>query len=202
MHNKTIIGISGFARSGKDTFAKLLAERLEINKVKTTILSFAFSLKADIDTFCLSKINISAFTEETGLKSKIRPILIAYGACQRSISNGTYWLEKIKPEIDMFFNNGGNVVIVPDLRFKEYSFDEYDFIRSYESNLVLTISKTNADGTQNEPAHESESRNFPFFLQNADLNVNWNSSSDPVYLNSRIDDCIQLINKKIIRDEK
>lgn len=202
MHNKTIIGISGFARSGKDTFAKLLAERLEMDKVKTTILSFAFSLKADIDTFCLSKINISAFTEETDLKSKIRPILIAYGACQRSTSNGTYWLEKIKPEIDLFFNNGGNVVIVPDLRFKEYSFDEYDFIRSYESNLVLTISKTNADGTQNEPAHESESRNFPFFLQNSDLNVNWNSSSDPVYLNSKIDDCIQLINKKIIRDEK
>jgi len=202
MHNKTIIGISGFARSGKDTFAKLLAERLEMDKIKTTILSFAFSLKADIDTFCLSKINISAFTEETDLKSKIRPILIAYGACQRSISNGTYWLEKIKPEIDMFFNNGGNVVIVPDLRFKEYLFDEYDFIRSYESNLVLTISKTNADGTQNEPAHESESRNFPFFLQNSDLNVNWNSSSDPVYLNSKIDDCIQLINKKIIRDEK
>jgi hypothetical protein len=202
MHNKTIIGISGFARSGKDTFAKLLAERLEMDKIKTTILSFAFSLKADIDTFCLSKINISAFTEETDLKSKIRPILIAYGACQRSISNGTYWLEKIKPEIDMFFNNGGDVVIVPDLRFKEYSFDEYDFIRSYESNLVLTISKTNADGTQNEPAHESESRNFPFFLQNSDLNVNWNSSSDPVYLNSKIDDCIQLINKKIIKDEK
>jgi len=197
MTQKIVIGISGFARSGKDTLAQLLSEKLQQKNMSVKILSFAFSLKSDIDNFCKDKIGISSFTEHTESKSKIRPILIAYGACQRSISNGTYWLDKIKPEINSFFENGGNVAIIPDLRFKEYSFDEYDFVRSYQNNIVLTISKTLHDGNENPPAHESEANNFPFFIKNSDFNLNWETSNDKTYLNSKVNECLQHIYRKM-----
>ena len=196
MKNRHVIGISGFARSGKDTLASILGSRLTTAGLAVKILSFAFSLKGDIDDFCKSKIGISAFSEETDLKSKIRPILIAYGACQRQISGGKYWLNKLKPEIDRFFENGGDVVIVPDLRFKEYEFDEFDLIKSYSQSTIFTVSKVLPCGSLNPPAHESESKNFPFFLENSDLNLTWSSSNNEAYLNSKVEDCLKILESK------
>jgi hypothetical protein len=197
MSNKFVIGISGFARSGKDTLAGRLSERLSGQGLSVKILSFAHALKSDIDSFCKTKIGISAFTEETELKSKIRPILIAYGASQRQISGGRYWLDKLKPEVDDFFSASGNVVIIPDLRFKEYDFDEYDFVKSYRDNLILTVSKTLENGDQNPPAHESESKNFPFFLEKSDYNLFWNSSKDEEYLSKKTTECLNIFNSKL-----
>ena len=197
MNNKIVIGISGFARSGKDTLANLLAKRLSTEGLNVKILSFAHALKSDMDDFCKSKIGISSFSEDTELKSKIRPILIAYGACQRQISGGRYWLDKLKPEVDNFLSEQGDVVIIPDLRFKEYNFDEYDFVKSYRNNIILTVAKILENGKQNPPAHESESKNFPFFLENSDHNLVWDSSSDEEYLSEKTAECLNLIDSKL-----
>ena len=148
-NKKIVIGISGYARSGKDTLASILKSSFTENKIKAKIFSFAFALKNDIDSFCLSKIGISAFTEDTDQKSKIRPMLISYGQVQRGTSSGTYWLKKLKPEIDQFFENGGDVAVVSDLRFKEFEFDETDFIKSYKNNAIVTISRIMENGMLN-----------------------------------------------------
>ena len=197
MNNKIVVGISGFARSGKDTLAVLLSNKLSNLNLNVKILSFAFSLKKDIDDFCKNKIGISSFSEETELKSKIRPILIAYGASQRQISGGRYWLDKLRPEVDTFFSEGGDVVIVPDLRFKEYDFDEYDFIKSYPNNVIITVSKILENGNQNPAAHESESKNLPFFLEKSDFNLTWDSSNSEEYLNEKTEKCLSIIKSKL-----
>jgi hypothetical protein len=197
-NKKTVIGISGYARSGKDTLASLLKESLNQAEIKAKVFSFAFALKSDINDFCMSKIGISSFSEVTELKSKIRPILIAYGEVQRNISSGTYWLNKLKPEIDSFFDDGGSVAIVSDLRFKEYEFDEVDFIRSYSNNMIITVSRIMENGILNTAAHESEAKNLPRISRIADYELTWNTNDNKNELKNQSQKCIDLLFSKII----
>jgi hypothetical protein len=194
--NKKIIGIAGFARSGKDTLAKTIASLLEEKGKKTRLFSFAKALKSDIDNFCVEKFNISAFCDNSDLKAKIRPMLIAYGNCQRESTLGTYWINRLKPDIDIFFKNGGEYAIVSDLRFKEFEYDEYDFFRSFVQNFVFPVSLFNRDGKLNDAAHESEKKSFPFFLQNSDHNIEWAKSEDESYIREKANECIKLITNK------
>lgn len=193
---KTIIGIAGFARSGKDTLAKSIKTGLEKQGVKVGLFSFAKALKDDIDSFCVEKFNISAFCEESASKSKIRPILIAYGNCQRNATSGGYWIERLKPEIESFFNSGGDCAIVTDLRFKEFEYDEYDFFRSYDRNFIITVSLFDNNGELNPAAHKSEEKSFPFLLSNSDYNVEWTKSNDKDYIALKANECIKLIKNK------
>jgi hypothetical protein len=197
-NKKLVIGISGYARSGKDTLAGILKSSFAENKIKAKIFSFAFALKDDIDNFCLSKIGISAFTEDTDLKSRIRPMLISYGQVQRGASSGTYWLKKLKPEIDQFFENGGDVAIVSDLRFKEFEFDETDFIKSYKNNAIVTISRIMENGMLNVAAHESELENLPRISKIADFELTWNTNSNKNELNSQSKNCLDFLYSKIL----
>ena len=197
-NKKIVIGISGYARSGKDTLAGILKSSFSENKIETKIFSFAFSLKNDIDEFCRSKIGISAFSEDTSLKSKIRPMLIAYGQVQRSASNGSYWFNKLKPEIDYFFENGGNVAIISDLRFKEFEYDEVDFIKSYENNAIITISRIMENGMPNIAAHESELENLPKILKFADFELTWNTNNNKNELKSQSKKCLDFLYSKIL----
>ena len=193
---KTVIGISGYARSGKDTLANILRSSFLENKINTKIFSFAFALKNDIDDFCLSKIGVSAFTEDTSLKSKIRPMLISYGQVQRTASNGTYWFNKLKPEIDQFLQNGGDVAIISDLRFKEYEFDETDFIKSYENNAIVTISRIMENGILNTAAHESELENLPRISKIADFELTWTTNNNKNELNLQSQKCLDFLYSK------
>ena len=197
-NKKTVIGISGYARSGKDTLANILKSSFTENKIKAKIFSFAFALKNDIDSFCLSKIGISAFTEDTYQKSKIRPMLISYGQVQRGASSGTYWLKKLKPEIDQFFENGGDVAVVSDLRFKEFEFDETDFIKSYKNNAIITISRIMENGMLNVAAHESELENLPRISKIADFELTWNTNSNKNELNLQSKNCLDFLYSKIL----
>lgn len=197
-NKKLVIGISGYARSGKDTLANILKSSFTENKIKTKIFSFAFALKNDIDSFCLSKIGISAFTEDTDQKSKIRPMLISYGQVQRGASSGTYWLKKLKPEIDQFFENDGDVAVVSDLRFKEFEFDETDFIKSYENNAIVTISRIMENGMLNVAAHESELENLPRISKIADFELTWNTNNNKNELKSQSKNCLDFLCSKIL----
>ena len=197
-NKKIVIGISGYARSGKDTLASILKSSFTENKIKAKIFSFAFALKNDIDSFCLSKIGISAFTEDTDQKSKIRPMLISYGQVQRGTSSGTYWLKKLKPEIDQFFENGGDVAVVSDLRFKEFEFDETDFIKSYKNNAIVTISRIMENGMLNIAAHESELENLPRISKIADFELTWNTNNNKNELTSQSKSCLDFLYSKIL----
>jgi|LauGreDrversion4_2_1035121.scaffolds.fasta_scaffold01389_2 hypothetical protein len=193
---KLIIGISGFATSGKDTCASLVCSYLDHAGFKSKTFSFANALKQDIDDFCTQKIGISAFTTEPLLKSKIRSILISYGQIQRDLSNGTYWIHKVSPKIDDFFNLGGNVAIVPDLRFKEFEYDELDYIRSFDNSIIVNVERSD-NNNQIKAAHESENKYYKILQNESDIKIKWESSNDVAYLNSQISDLIKLINLKL-----
>ncbi len=109
-----VLGICGFARSGKDSFADFLV-KLFPNKFSRS--SLAYELKKDLDPFLLSKLGISAFTENTKEKEIIRPLLISWGTdVIRNNFSKNYWIDKIKEKV--LENSKSNfITIIPDVRF-------------------------------------------------------------------------------------
>ena len=115
MTNKPlVIGIGGFARSGKDTFVKVARKILRQNGYTSTKLAFADALKNEIDPFLKECYDISAWTDDTQQKSIVRPLLVAHGCQKRLQSEGKYWIEKIDKEIE---KSDVDVIFVSDCRF-------------------------------------------------------------------------------------
>ena len=98
LENKMIIGISGYARTGKDTFGISLQRILKTYKINCELIAFANVLKEDLDGFLLDKFNISAFTKKDEEKFLIRPMLVAYGESKRNQSPN-YWIEQIEEKV-------------------------------------------------------------------------------------------------------
>ena len=67
-----LIGVSGFARSGKDTFFERSKLLLEKNGKKAVRVAFADALKSECDELLSKYTGISAFTEENKDKELIQ----------------------------------------------------------------------------------------------------------------------------------
>jgi hypothetical protein len=112
--DNSLIGIAGFARSGKDSLAKILSNLLDHCK----ITSFAYYLKKDIDPFLQSRLNISAFTEDPTEKEIIRPLLVCWGTkIIRDKIDKEYWIRKMH-NVRVIHRSQGIKTIVPDVRFE------------------------------------------------------------------------------------
>jgi hypothetical protein len=111
-----VIGVGGFARSGKDTFVKIAKRVLKDNGYSSIKLAFADPLKEEIDPFLQQHYNISAWTDDTEEKKIIRPYLVAHGCGKRMISEGRYWIDQIDKAIEnIHFNE--DVIFISDCRF-------------------------------------------------------------------------------------
>ena len=173
------VAVTGFARSGKNSLCSLMETVCKEKSLKVKTFSFAYALKKDLDSFCREHFNISSFSEKEE-KSIIRPILIAYGESKRKITEGTYWWKKVMSDINDFYDSGGNIALVSDLRFKEFEHDEIDFIKSYANSLTFCVQRILSNGQLLQPAHDSESRNSTRLIDCSDAVVRWNTAGNNV----------------------
>ena len=87
-----MIGISGLARSGKDTLAENIAKVIKFEwNVDVEIFSFAEEIKSQADEFLKKYYNISAFSEDSKEKEYIRPLLVAHGECMKALYGENIW---------------------------------------------------------------------------------------------------------------
>ena len=114
---KKLIGISGYARSGKDTFYQRSAEILSKNDKKSVRLAFADALKHELDDLLVTHLGISAFTEDDKEKELIRPLLVTYGTELRRKLNPNCWIETIQSDV-MDYLDDGSYVFITDVRFE------------------------------------------------------------------------------------
>ncbi len=157
-----MIGISGLARSGKDTLAKNLAKIITSElglEVKT--LSFADKIKWQMKDVINDHYNISPYTEDTEEKQIIRDILVSHGETMKKIYGETIWadliINNIKNSKDKFFP------IISDVRF------DFEAKRVKENDgLVVHISKIG-----NQPPNEIEAKNDPLVQKVADICHSW-----------------------------
>jgi len=166
-----LIGLCGFARSGKNSFSDFIIdlrieEKADLLKVMST--SFAYALRKDLDSFLLDKLNISAFTEDPKEKEIIRPMLIAWGTdVMRDRIDKNHWINKIEEEVN---NNRKNQIssIITDVRFG----NELEWIRKNQG-ITIFIDRENI-GPKND-----DERNHTLPLRDkCDLIFKWSELNE------------------------
>lgn len=162
-----IIGLTGLARCGKDTFCKYARQHLKSINYESHRLAFADELKKDVDAFLIEKLGISAFTEITEEKEIIRPMLTTWGTDIIRKKDDLHWVKKVEKVIDE--NKKKNEVsIVTDIRFP----NEIEYIHKIGGKVVhLTM-------TGNKPANEYEKENDPLLQGVSDCFVVWKKYGD------------------------
>lgn len=159
--NMKIIGISGLARSGKDSFYNLSTPFLDERGIKHKRLAFADELKNECDPFLKKNIGISAFTEVNKEKEIIRPLLVTYGTHIRRKLDPNCWINKIEPkirkqkEVDLFF--------ITDVRFK----NEIDWVHSMGGTSI----HVQREGVL--PPNKDEEENDPILNSCSNFKVSW-----------------------------
>ena len=114
-----MIGISGFARSGKDTFGEALQKILANYGIKAKTYALAHQLKIDIASFAKNEFGIDPFTKDNEDKKIIRPLLVGYGEAWR-IANPDHWLEILDSNFEP-----RTLPIITDIRYENEA--DYNF---------------------------------------------------------------------------
>jgi hypothetical protein len=151
---KKIIGISGNARSGKDTVGRYIKDILEKKGYTAEVVSFAAKLREEVDDFCLAKLGISAFTTDDAKKKLIRPFLVCWGTEIRRNIDESYWIA----ELDRSMTDENVIYIVTDLRFE----NEYQWIKD-NGGITVYLERSSI-----APANEYESLNNAILKKRVD----------------------------------
>lgn len=165
----TVYGISGVARAGKDTFARLFAQCHDNHGYYCRNIAFADALKREIDPTLQSMYGISAWTQSTAEKVIIRPHLVELGRRRREESDGTHWIKAIDPQVKYWLGDGDNVTVT-DCRYA----NEAAWIHSL-GGKVIYVERTLPDGTVVGPANVEEALNDPQVRDAADIFVKWDT---------------------------
>jgi hypothetical protein len=86
-----ILGITGFARTGKDTAAKALNGYVR--------RAFADALKRELQSFLISAYGINPMDCSPEQKEFIRPYLVTHGERRRA-ADPMHWIDMLKPDLE------------------------------------------------------------------------------------------------------
>tara|TARA_R110000772_G_scaffold89847_5_gene185932 strand:- start:246 stop:845 length:600 start_codon:yes stop_codon:yes gene_type:complete len=149
-----IIGISGNARSGKDTLGRNMVSILSDSGIKAKTFSFAHELKKSVDGFLIEQLGISAFTEDSDEKKIIRPFLVNWGTEIMRKKDSEHWIKSIEKKL-----SDNCVNIITDVRFE----NELDWVKE-KNGLSVFLSREGID-----PANSYEEENNKLLSENVDL---------------------------------
>lgn len=159
---KTIIGICGNARCGKDTMADLIQEVLADINVKSKKINLADSLKDELRDFVDKTLGIDVYTDNTEEKTIIRPLLVTWGTHVRRKLDNNVW---IKQAVEKMTEQC--VYIVPDIRFP----NELEWLRQHKSYCIFIDRIDNGEIVP--PANPEEAANNPVLKANSDFQLTW-----------------------------
>lgn len=215
--NKIYIGVSGFARSGKNLFCDI-AEKVLKEKYNLTSKTYALAyfLKKDCEPFIQEKLGLSAFSEKTEDKNLFREMLVWYGGVKRKQTQGRYWTGLLYEELKKDTNE---VNLISDIRYIEYSGDEVFWLKKELNGKLVHVSKYTygfpTDGRHyrvndsskkiyTEAPNQHEAINDPKIRFLADYKVEWeqiisgDNKGDLLnnsVLNTIVEDCLKTILK-------
>lgn len=140
-----IIGISGKARSGKDTVADILVRKYGFIKI-----AFADSLKDIVR----HHYGFSSEDLWTDTKTKeVRRILQGTGELIKSLEGEDFWIREVQRRIVYKSMTTGwtGKIVIPDVRF----FPEMDFVKG-GSGIIVRVERPNKEDIEFNPGHISE----------------------------------------------
>lgn len=165
--NLIILGISGYATSGKDTFAKI-AQNLLKDRQNTDchIFNFAADLKVIADSIIRPYLGIDCFYPSPEDKKHIRKILVGIGQGFRDVDE-FFWVKRVAEKINKLDLNKINFVLIPDNR----NINECEWVKSHKNGFIVSITR---DGIV--PPNDHEAENIPLIASKfADFSVSWSN---------------------------
>lgn len=181
-----IVTLSGCARSGKDTFASILINQLQLVGKKVKRVALADPLKEFCDEFCQKNLGISSFTQVPEEKLLIRPLLVWFGDAKRKQTNGRFWIELANKSIEEAKLAGYDYVVVTDVRYDHYEKDEVYWALHEKSGVLAHISQYSWEYPATTkvshppltrifvpPANDHELLNDPKVSKKAHVRIEW-----------------------------
>jgi hypothetical protein len=165
-----MIGISGAARSGKDTLCRsLIREFQKINKQAVRKSLAGDIIKNDLNILTQSKLSLNCFTENTKEKELLRPLMVEYGKLMRNKTEGRYFTNNFLPE-------SNKINIIPDIRYAEYENDEIYWLKNEMNGFLIFLEREGIDS-----ANETEEENNKKIKIKSHLYLKWDSldENDP-----------------------
>jgi hypothetical protein len=194
-----LIGVGGYARSGKDTFVSIAIHILQKNGYSSKKYSFANGVKDDLDDWLKEKYGIGAWTMDNEEKKIIRPFLVAHGCGKRIQTEGKYWIDKVhinmlediaRSERDSYQDHI-DIAFVSDVRFlneAKWLHEKWNGDLIHLRRYTKGISALGADSGGTVHAHytnvydpapnEEELRNDPFIVEVADQRIEWENKGN------------------------
>lgn len=157
-----IIGISGVARSGKDTLANNFVNIFKSLGIKAKRYAFADELKREVRPFLKKKTGIDPFTKDDEEKKIIRPFLVAYGTNIRRALNKDCWIQTLKSYIKQ-----DEIAIISDVRYE----NEAEWVK--ENGFLIHIARLDKDNNLIAPPNAEEAENDPILQAKADISYVW-----------------------------
>lgn len=175
-----MIGLTGVARSGKDTFYCILRRYLKEKNIESQRIALADNLKSELGDFVKEKFKIDLSKCDGLDKELIRPLMVAYGKCRRIQTEGKYWTGLVESKIKDFKKNN-TIPIITDIRYIEYKEDEYAWLKNH-NGILIHISRKLDDGTLIPPANIEEKANDNKLKAVADFSICWDTCQDTNFL--------------------
>ena len=186
-----VIGVSGVAGSGKDTFCSMLKKYLKSFNKECVAFSFAEALKKQVRDNSLDLYGIDPTNCSRDEKNIIRPFLVAHGKIMRDLSNGRHWVNIVDKKIEY-----DKINLISDVRYCEYPEDEVFWIKS-NRGVVVHVSRFTFIKDEKifiGPANSEEDRNDKIIKKLADFNVEWETGKNS---EEKVIDIFKKIEKKV-----
>ena len=161
---KKLIGITGYARSGKDTFYQRASIYLQKDGKKSFRVAFADRLKNELDSLLIEHMGISAFTEDDREKELIRPLLVTYGTELRRKVNPNCWIESAQPLVIDHLSKD-EYVFVTDVRFA----NEAEWI-TMNGGILVHVARSGI-----QPANHEEHKQYVRMKKFINYNIRWDT---------------------------
>lgn len=175
-----MLGITGVARSGKDTFYSILKRYLKEKNLESQRIALADELKKELGDFVEKKFKIDLNKCDGSDKELVRPLMVAYGKCRRVQSQGKYWTSLVDSKVkDLKKEN--IIPIITDIRYIEYKEDEYAWLKSHDG-ILIHLSRKLDDGSLVPPANIEEKSNDNKLKAVADFCICWETCQDTNFL--------------------
>ncbi len=188
-----VIGVGGYARSGKDAFVSIASGILQKNGQTPRRIGFADNLKSEVNEMLTKHhFELDIFTTDAEVKTKLRPLLVWWGCARRDLSDGgLYWVEQVHKqlvEIQAAYKTRGVsdenfVALISDVRFvNEAKWLQKDWGGSFIHLRRFSYKKTrdgygeSVDTKSFDAApNDEEAKNDPLIRDLADVHVEWES---------------------------
>ena len=175
-----IIGISGNATVGKDSFCQALINIFKEDNIEAKRFAFADELKYETDEFLKSTLGISSFTTDPEEKKIIRPFLVWWGTDFRRNLDDSHWINKVNEKII----DDNIVYIITDVRYQ----NEFEWLKKnggFSLFLDRAVNGVSEDGSLPfsliQPGNSYEKENNKWLKAQSDINTTWQTIKDHAY---------------------